>query len=365
MRQHLRDQAVPQPVAVVGADQQPVRHRLPDRLDELVLRQPDHLGQQPVLDRLDPGGDRMHHGVRGLRQRVDPGQEDLAQRVGQPVVAVAQVAGQLLHHERVAAAALPQLVGGLGGQRRAGDRGGQFVGAGPVQRRQVHHPDRAQPAQLGEHPAQRVRALQRLGPDRGQHRQLEVAEAGEQVEQELAGAPVDPLEVVEDEHQRPPGGDQVQAARDPFQQRARAVRARGLLVEDLEQAADRGGGARLGQVGVEAAQRLAHRVQRGGVADVEAGAGEDQRAPVPQALADLGQQPGLAHPALAGEEHRRGLPGGDVVEQRRPQRRHRAGTADEQRGVHIAGHATQPSHRFPHRSTGSAPLWYSSRRHCD
>ncbi len=307
--QDLGDQPVPQPVAVVGADQQPVRDRLPDRVQQLVLGQPHHLGQQPVLDRFDADRHRVHHRVRRLRQRVDPVEEHLAQRVGETVAAVAPVAGQFLHHERVAPAALPELVGGLRRKRRTDHGGGQLVGGGPVQRQQVDHPYRAQPAQLGEHPAQRVRAAQRLGPDRRQHGELEVAEAGQQVEQELAGAAVDPLQIVEDEHQRPSAGHHVQALGDAFQQRAGAVRAGGLLVEDLQHPADRRRGARLRLLGVEPAQRLPYRVQRRGVSDVEAGAGEHQGAGLPQLLSDLGQQAGLAHPALSGEEHRAGLPG--------------------------------------------------------
>jgi hypothetical protein len=128
-----------------------------------------------------------------------------------------------------------------------------------------------------------VRALQRLGTHRRQHRQLEITQAGKEIEQELPGAAVDPLEVVEDQHQRATLGDQVQATGDALQQRASAVRAGGLVGEHLQQPPHRRGGAggRGGHLGVEPAQRLQQRVQRGGVADVQAAAGEHHGAPLP------------------------------------------------------------------------------------
>nr|BFE69371.1 hypothetical protein GCM10020092_026720 [Actinoplanes digitatis] len=157
-RQHLvledlGDDPVAQPVAVVGAGHEAVRDRGPDRLDQLGLGQRQHPGEQGVLDRLDAGRDRVHHLVRVRGQLVDAGEEDLAQRVGELDPAVAQVAGQLLDDERVAAAALEDPLGVLGRDVRPGDRGHQLTGRVAVERGQVQHAYGAQPAQLGQHPA--------------------------------------------------------------------------------------------------------------------------------------------------------------------------------------------------------------------
>jgi hypothetical protein len=150
--QHLGDDLVPQPVPVVRAGHEPVRDRRPDRLDQLGLGQRQDPGQQRVLDRLHPGGHRVHHvvGVRG--QLVDPGQVDLPQGVGELDPPVPQVPGELLDDERVAAAALVDPVRVLRLDAGAGDRRDQLQGGVAVERGQVEHAYGPQPPQLGQHP---------------------------------------------------------------------------------------------------------------------------------------------------------------------------------------------------------------------
>jgi hypothetical protein len=333
-RQHLGgedlgDQPVPQPVTVGRAGHEAVRHRGPDCLDQPVGVERHHPGQHGVLDRLDAGRDRVHHGVRAGRQLVDPGQEDLAQRVGQLDPAVAQVTGQFLGHERVAAAALVDPVGVLRLDLLAGDRGHQLEGLLPVERGQVDDPHRAQPAQLGQDPAQRVRAVQRLGPHRGQHRELDVTEAGQQVEEQLPGAAVGPLQIVEDEQQAPVTGHRPQVAGDPLEQRA-GIAGRLATVVGRTPAS------------VELAQRLEHRVQRRGVTDVEAGSGQHGVTRVTHRPDGLAQQPALADAALPGDEHRGRASRTDVA-QVGLDVGERAGASDKRPVLLLAGHAGQPS----------------------
>ncbi|BCJ55491.1 hypothetical protein Asp14428_69660 [Actinoplanes sp. NBRC 14428] len=326
--EHLGDHPVPQPVAVRCAGHEPVRDRGPDRLDQLRLGQRQHPRQQGVLDRLDARGHRVHHVVGVLRQLVDPGQEDLAQRVGQLHPAVAQVPGELLGHERVAAAALEDPVRVLGRDVVAGDRADQLGGRVLVERGQVDDAYGPQPAQLRQDPPQRVGAVQGLGADRGQHRQADLAEAREQVEQHLPGAAVGPLEVVEDQQQPAAPGQRSQLPGDPFEQGAGAVL---------------GGVGRAG-TGLDAgvAQGLQHRVQRGGVADVEARAVEHGGAGRPHRVRGLPQQAALADAALPGDEHRGGA-AGTGGEQVGLDRRQDVGTPGKRRLIHLAGHAWQPS----------------------
>ena len=114
------------------------------------------------------------------------------------------VGQQLLHEERVALGAAPDLVEELRIGRFAEDRGqlGRDVALPEAVERQELRPPA--PAQLGEERHERVAGDQRLAAHRRHHqRPRPASQVGEQESEEVPGRAVGPMEVVEEErHER-------------------------------------------------------------------------------------------------------------------------------------------------------------------
>lgn len=333
VRDRLADQRVPEPVALavlvglqdVGAD------RAAQRVEQFVLGVVQHGFEQLVLDpRAALGGD-PHHPLGLLGQRLDPHQQDVAQRVAQPHRAALLVgAGQLLHEERVAlgAAVDPghQLAVRHLDAQDAGQLGGHLLAAEPVQLQPVHG---ALALQLGEEGAQRVAAVQVVGAVGGQDQHPGPVQGADQVAEQFPGGAVGPVQVLDRQHQGALGTEAFEEPADVLEQPGPAVLVVGLgvgLAElgqqpgELTLHALRGLLQLRAQPPVQPAQRGDQRGVRQALGpDLQAVAehGDGGRPLVPLRPAEeLLQQPGLAHPRLAAHQQRLRLPGGGTAQRR-------------------------------------------------
>ena len=179
------------------------------RLVEDVGGQSGGLGEQVVGHPSAGRGRGLHDLAGGGVETVEPDQEQPGQVLGEDLVGTAG-ADQLLDEERVA-------LGPVDDGRHLG------LGQGAVglehpheaayvvarERLELEPLDVAQAGPLGDLAAQRVAAVQVVGAV-GRH-QLDLARegAGEQEAEQVEGGPVGPVDVLDDEQQRPVGGGDV------------------------------------------------------------------------------------------------------------------------------------------------------------
>jgi hypothetical protein len=254
----LLEQPAGEPVPVLADVDDPPIHGSAYRVEQLILVELHHGGQQRMVDRLHPGGERGGDPVRVRRQLADLAQRQRPQRLGQRRHAVAVPAREDFDDERVPAAAPPQQVALPSRQRPAGDPLGQRLGVSAVQRLQFQDRDRRLAAQLVEQPADPMPIVQRVGPRSAEQQQAAGTEAGQQVAQQPLGGPVRPVQVVDHQDQRPSVGDRHQRVGHPVQQRGRVVGVRHRRVQTGQQSQRDLGAARtaIARVLRELAQRL-------------------------------------------------------------------------------------------------------------
>ena len=197
----LGHQPVPQcvAVAVVVDPDDSVPDRLPHALEQGGRGLVDHVCQQRMGQRANAGRDRAHHLLGRAREQRDPAQHDLPEGGRQPLgVPGEDGADRLLRDESVAGGALPRQrfeIGSRGGplgddlgQRRPGQgahlQAGPSCAAGFGQRHgEVGHGAGAVGA-VGTHDEHRL-----------------VAEVGDQVDEEIAGGAIGPLEVLDHQYE--------------------------------------------------------------------------------------------------------------------------------------------------------------------
>ena len=319
-----------------------------------VLQQRSALGGEGV----QPGGDQ---GVDRVGKDRVGGREPHRGPVALQQAPVVEHAADLLGVERVAADAPQQ--GGVGLVLVDGppEQGGEQAGGVVV--RQRGQDDRGRPVRWAPSP---VRApVGQLGPGRGHDQQGDAARLPDQVPDEGEQGVVGPVQVLEHDHQRPPGRHRLQEAAPGGEDLVllRGARPGGHVAGQAEQRRqprlqplalgrllDRGGDD-VGQLG---------RDRRRAVELEDAGLGlehlperpEADALPVGQAVAlapgdqlglgvheraELPDQPALAHPGLAGDgdqPHRGLVPGAGVGA---PQPVQLALPAQERRGRRLVG----------------------------
>ena len=287
-------------------------------------------------------GRQAQHGLRGRAQRLDAQHE----RVGQ--VGRQALAGgggrQLLGEERVALGAGEELVD----QPRLGPAaedprqlGDHLLAREALER---HALDDRGALGLGHQRPQRMAAVQLVGAVGREKQDALVARVAHEEGQEVARGAVGPVDVLEDEHERPrlaqPAQQARAAARTPGPARARSrARPRGRRA-GAGAARARRAAAEL--VGAQAAQGADdRRVGQLAVAEVDAVAGEHARALFAGAGAQLGDQARLADARLARDERDRGAAVGRALE-RRGEARELALAPDELRTRDPLGQLPRP-----------------------
>jgi hypothetical protein len=211
----LAHQGVAEAVAVpVGRREQDVgADGGPQRLDEVVLGEPGHGGEQPVLHGGAALGDDPGDPLGRLGQALDADEEQIAQGVGEAgAAALVGGHGQLLDEERVAVGAREDLVDlgrvGFGGE----DSGDLTADFGAAETAEFDTADGAQPVEFGEQRAQRVAAVDVVGAVGGDDEEAAAAERAEEVGEEVAGRGVGPVQVLQEDDDRAVGGDALQQA---------------------------------------------------------------------------------------------------------------------------------------------------------
>ena len=256
-----------------------------------------------------------HHPLGLLVQPLDPDQQDVPQRVGQPgAAAVLEGGGQFLDEERVALRAaedaVHQLVVGGAGAEDAGQLGRDLAAAEP---RQLQPLDGAQPFEFGEEGAQRVAAVQVVGAVGGDQQHPRAVQGAHQEGEQFPGGAVGPVQVLDGEHEGTFRAEPFEHPRGVLEQPGPAVLVVGFAVRLAEL------GEQPGQVALAAggrglelgAQRAVQSAQRGGQrrvrqalgADLQTAAERGDRSPVAGPLQELLQQPGLADAGLAADQH--------------------------------------------------------------
>ena len=367
----LAEQRVPERVvAAVGDEDVEVDRTAQTRVERGVV-EPGDRAEHLVADPAPGHAGRAHHLTGGVVEAVEPDEQHIGQ-VDRELVGATVVrhggADQLLDEERVALGAGHD-VGGHRAERRLRELGrelGDQVPDGALgQRAELDPADVAQSRPLGDLTAQRVAAVQVVGAV-GDHQAGARDGAGEEEGEHVAGRLVGPVGVLDHEQERSPtGGLDEQDVQRLEEFRAVQGAAGGLLREiagehsaaGLEAGQRRVDGGDLGDevglVGGEAPEDLGEgEVRQGAVAEVEAVPGDDLPALGEGDVAQLRQQPGLAHPGVAAEQDRRGGatgagPRGHGDAEQGAQLRQLGVSADHDaaRGGHHGGHDRVSCHR--------------------
>ena len=355
----LADQRVAEPVLVAGVDHQ---HLVRDRLARAV----HHLGGREAGDRFEqlvPGG-TIEHGddaddrSGGVRQLLDAGEQDVAQRLGQhPALAVLERRQQLLGVERVALGARVEPVGELVRRRLLQDAGELLAQLGAVEPLEREPVDAGGPLELGQHRPQRMAPVQLVGAIRDDQAQRLLARAAHEERDEVARRAVRPVQVLDRQQHRARAPEPVEQREQRLEQpalaRARLLVGAGADAAELGQQLGEGVAGRrrqcLGLLGREPARERpqgAHqrRVRDLRAAELQALAEQHARALLPRAGLELAQEPGLADARLAAHERERRAPGPGALE-RRAQQLELGAATDERGGADAAGHQLIVAHR--------------------
>ena len=319
----LAEQGVTEGVVAVAGDQDVALDGGAQALVERRVVEVGRDGEQLVGDPASGDARRPNHLARGLVEPVEPDQQHLGEVGGQAavvgtVVAAGGGADELLDEERVALGTLDDHVDLVVGQDRPGpdaEAGDQLADLGGVERLEGHAVHGLEPRPVGHLGAQRVLAVEVVGPV-GRHERHRLAErSGEQEAHQVSGRLVGPVEVLDDDHERLLLGGGLEEGVHGFEQRGLVDGGAALagLVdhpaagrEALEGGVMGGdGGDDLGGGGLEAAEDLGEgEVGQGAVGEVEAVAGDDLPAEVEGAVAQRGEEAGLADAGVAGQKDR-------------------------------------------------------------
>jgi hypothetical protein len=274
-----------------------------------------HGRQQVVLDLPPADGARPQHGGRLGRHVLHPGDDGVAQlwRHGRLGI-LGEGRGQLLDEQGVPVGALDdagrQLGARRGGQQRT-EQLGDIAGAEALEREL----ERAPPPQLGGQSPQRVAGRHVVAAVGGDQQDGQRAGVGGEQRHEIERGPVGPVQVLDDENERPRGHEPLDDGEQQLEQPRLPERAAGAAaaggrryrlppgVEQRPQGSQRGGPVVGGQVAGERAQDVEQgRVGRPALLQVEALPDEHPRPSPPGVRPGLADQPGLADPGLPGHE---------------------------------------------------------------
>ena len=283
---------------------------------EHVLGLADDGGEQRVAHPTARAGGGPHDGACVVLEAVEPHQQQVGEVVGQ-AGAVRALAGadELLGEERVALGTADDRVQVALGQRAGQERSDEAAHV-PVRQRvdldAVHARD---PDPLGGGRAQRVTAVEVVGAVGREHDDGPAEGAGEEEGEQVTGRAVGPVHVLDHDEHRPLLGEVVERAVDRVEEVGALEVLGGLGGGSGDQPAARlevrehrtvAGqlGDHLGPVAREPAEQLGEgEIGQRAVAEVQAV--PDQRLPAgrPGAGHELAQQPGLADPRVADQQH--------------------------------------------------------------
>ncbi|MCF0097132.1 hypothetical protein B0E54_06001 [Micromonospora sp. MH99] len=321
----LADQGVPELVVAVRVGHHQLGgDRGAQRVLQLGLGQAGDLGEQTVGEAGAAGRRDPQHPLGRLGQPVHPGQQQVAQCLGQRRAAERGAGdGQLLDEEGVALRTVVDVVNGTRRRLATEQVGEDRAGAVAVQPAQLDPLDTTGPVQLGEERAQRMAALQLVGAVGADQQQPARPRGPDQETDQVPGGTVRPVQVLDDQQQWPDVGEPLEQFGDQVEQvsawgvgkwsRARGGQPRRHPAQLRQQAGELRlvAGEDLGPVGAQ------HRAQRGGERRerqarlTQLQALTDQHPGAPGGGRELLQQPGLAHARLATDQHggRLALPG--------------------------------------------------------
>ncbi len=314
----LAEEGVPEGVlGLPGADEHVRVDGLAQRGLELVLVDGRDPAEQLVGDPLPGGRGDPHDVARVLVEPVEPHQQEVGEVLGQAPAAAEERGDELLDVERIALRALDD-PGDVVVVLRVDGRGADQVDDhGPHRARwerlELDPLDPVDADPLGHPLAQGVPAVHLVGAV-GDHGQEPAAEpAREQEADQVAGARVGPVGVLEHHHHRGPRAELVEQPverledLDPVQGLGRVARAGPAPQPRQRRVA---GGQLLGELGpalLDLAEHLGEgQVGHARLAEVEAVADQAGPAVRGQSLESLGQQPGLADSGVTGEQHHPG-----------------------------------------------------------
>ena len=308
-------------------------------------------------------GDRRdaHDPLRLGRHLAHPVLQRVAQAAGQRE-AGGSGGQQLLGEERVATGAGQHRGDELRLGRLAPDARQLRRHIGLAERAELDDLDALQAQQLGEQRAERVTPMELIGPVGGQQQHRLATGVANEEPEEVACRRIGPMEVLQDEHQRPflrqamqdPEHDleQAGAGRRGAQRRIGwplgASRRRTEVGQQVRQLGASRPDQAVEAVGVQRAhQRSEGRdersVREAGLTDRQAVSFQDERPGRPGAFQELLHQPRLADPRLAGDEARAGPAGRGLLE--RVGQAGELGGASDEDGTADARHGGDDSHR--------------------
>ena len=258
--------------------------------------------------------------LRAGAQALDPQHQRVAQRRRQRAAPVEPGGQQLLGEQRVALGAVEQARQQIGVRLRAEDVGELLGQLGLRERLELDAAGVGVALQLGEQRAQRVAAVQLVGPVAGDHQHLLAAQRGREVDEERARRAVGPVEVLDRQQQAVLAAEPLEQLQQALEQARlggrRLLRPFGALA--LPQAGEHvreagaGGGSQRVQRGVAGARERAQggddrRVGQLALAELDALAAEHAHPVLARGALELAEQPRLADARLAGDERDRRL----------------------------------------------------------
>ena len=318
----LAQQCVPEGVALLAVGhQQLVRDGFPDRLLVLRLLQAAGLPDQVVLDPPARHGRGLHHLLARRGEPLQPGEQQFGQP-GREIGAARRGGKQLLGVVGVAFRPADDDLEGRRFQRVLRQRRQMLRHRLVAQRPHLDRGHAGQPEQLGRHGAQRVAAVQVVGPVGGDHRHPFPVQHPAQERQQVPGGPVGPVHVLKHEQHRGRSGKFGEHAEHRTEQLllghagCLATGHLGGAPVGQQQAEDRPRGDRVRQGrggGGGTVQRIGQRQVRDAVAEFRAPAGQHHEPARRRDRGQFGDQPGLAHACIAAHQGHRGLLGGGLV----------------------------------------------------
>ena len=299
--------------------------------------------------------------LRVLGQQIDARQQHVAQGWRQVIVLdppVSHRAQQLLDEQRNPLRPLEQQVDELAVGALIEDRldlGADLLGAEPLELQPLH---RALLVPPSGHAAKRMRPVQLVVAHRADQQRVTGQSPHEQCDQVERRA-VGPLHVLEDEHQRPLGGQARDEPENKLRNSGCTVVGGAHLLAGLELGEQPGDLAPCraqalaelvdSELGGERAQHLDERSERDPLtSELDAAADEHARAGLVGPPAELVDQPRLADAGLATYEDRRGLSGNRPL-QGAIEHRELSLTTDQHRADEAGGHSVI----FPVQSPGA------------
>ena len=208
---HLADQGVAQAVGLgsrIHGDQTSLGEQSQERGNVLWV-QPRQLGDRGVAGWPVGHGEREGDGLGIGRQGGEAALHDVADRGRQRLVPAP--GGKLLEEVRIAIGTVGEtldLAGRLTGPEQAAE---QLEGRRPVDPAKLQPFDPVVPRQFGEERRDRVPAAEVVGSDGRDHQQPGAGQATDDEVEEVAGRSIAPLEVLDDDHDRPLLGLDLQA----------------------------------------------------------------------------------------------------------------------------------------------------------